>query len=376
MSKKRILSIIVAVVVVVLVIIGVTCKLCGRKAAQEEKARISGVKVETIAPADVNEYFETAGTLKAQSVSEVASRVMGTVTSLKVKQGDAVKAGDVLLELDSKDLVERYKAAQAGYDEAYRSLESAKEKRSLAQTTYTRYKSLAAQNAVAQQQVDEIESQKKVADSEFERASAAAVRASSNLEEAKVTLGYAKVTAPTDGVVTRRNIEVGSMARPGEPLITVEDVSQFRVDINIDERLAGLVKVDMPIDVEIDGIGAGIKGRASEVVPSVDPASRTFLVKVAVPSQERLCTGLHSRVKILTGTRKTLLVPASAVVKKGQLTGVYVVGADKTISYRLVRTGKHYGDKVEVLSGLDAGEMMITEGLDKAVDGGILVEGK
>jgi RND family efflux transporter MFP subunit len=375
MSKKRILLSVIAAVVV-LVIIGVTCNLRGKKAVHDERAGINGVKVETIAASEVNEYFETAGTLKAQSVSEVASRVMGTVTSLKVKQGDRVKTGDVLLELDSKDLMERYKGAQAGYDEAIRSLESAKEKKLLAQTTYARYKTLAQQNAVAQQQVDEIESQKKVADSEFERASAAAARANSNLEEAKVTLGYAKVTAPTDGVVTTRNIEVGSMAQPGVPLITVEDTSQFRVDINIDERLAGLVKVDMPVDVEIDAIGAGIQGRASEVVPSVDPTSRTFLVKVAVPSRERLYTGLHGRVRILTGTKKALLVPEKAVVRKGQLTGVYVVGADNMVSYRLVRTGKRYGDNVEVLSGLSTGEKMITDVVEKAVDGGVLTEGQ
>jgi RND family efflux transporter MFP subunit len=372
MSKKQVLVTIAIAVVAVAATVWTTCYLCRLRTAPEKRAIVSGVTVAVVTPADVDEYFETAGTLNAKVVSQVASRVMGTVTALKVKQGDKVRAGEVLLEIDSKDLNERYKAAQAASDEAAKSLDAARERKSLAETTYERYKRLVAENAVAKQQFDEVESQKKVAEADLERAAAAASRAASNLEEARVTLGYGKVTAPSDGVVTWRNIEEGSMARPGVPLITVEDTSQFRVDINVDERLAGLIKVGMPVDVNVESIGEKVKATVMEVVPSVDPASRTFLVKLLVPNSPRLVTGLHARVYIKTGTRKALLVPEAAVVRKGQLTGIYVVGQDDVVSYRLIRVGKAYDDKVEVLSGLDAGERVITKGAEKAVDGGVL----
>lgn len=375
MTRKHIVLTLIMVVAAIAATVWVTCAICRARKNVEARPVVKGVTVEAISPIKVNEYFETAGTLKAKVVSQVASRVMGTVTALKVKQGDTVKAGQVLLEIDDKDLVERYKAAQAASDEAAKVLDAARERKELAETTYVRYKSLVEQNAVAKQQFDEVASQRKVADADLERAMAAVARAASNLEEAKVTLGYARVTAPTDGVVTWRNIEVGSMARPGEPLITVEDVSQFRVDINVDERLAGMVKVGMPVDVDIESINEQLKAEVMEVVPSVDPTTRTFLVKLLVPNSPRLVTGLHARVHILTGDRKALLVPEPSVVRKGQLTGVFVVGADAIVSYRLIRTGKTFDGKVEVLSGLGEGEKVITAGAEKAVDGGTVENG-
>jgi RND family efflux transporter MFP subunit len=374
-TRKHILSIGLLIVVVAAAAAWVTCVVCRARKSPEARAIVHGVTARSVMPVDVNEYFETAGTLKARTVSQVASRIMGTVTALKVKQGDLVKAGQVLLEIDDKDLVERYKAAQAASDEAGKALDAAKERTSLATTTYARYKTLVEQNAVAKQQFDEVASQLKVTEADLERATAAAARAASNLEEARVTLGYAKVTAPTDGVVTWRNIEVGSMARPGEPLITVEDNSQFRVDINVDERLAGMVKVGMPVDVYTESINERVKAEVMEVVPSVEPTTRTFLVKLLVPNSPRLVTGLHARVHILTGKRKAMLVPEAAVVRKGQLTGVYVVAADSVVNYRLVRTGKTFGDQVEVLSGLGDGEKVVTGGVDRAVDGGVVESG-
>jgi RND family efflux transporter MFP subunit len=373
MSKKLICAGVMIVLVVGTAII--SSYIAGHRKAEgpEQRPEVSGVAVAAAEAADVPEFRETAGTLNARVISEVASRVTGSVTALKVKQGDKVRAGDVLLEIDSRDLEERYKGAQAACEEANKALEAARERKLLAETTYNRYKVLVEQNAVARQQMDEVSSQKRVADSEFERAIAAAARAASGLEEAGVMLGYTKVTAPTDGVVTTRNIEVGSMAQPGVPLITVEDSSEFRVDVNVDERLAGVVKVGQEADVVIESLGAKLKGQVTEVVPSVDPMSRTFLVKIVLPSGKGLCTGLHARVYIPMGTtKKATLVPQAAVVRRGQLTGVYVVNADNIISYRLVRTGRNYADKVEVLAGLTAGERVITDGTDRAVEGGIV----
>jgi RND family efflux transporter MFP subunit len=277
MVRKQILIQVAVAAVVLLAAVGITCFLCKARSAPKDRPVVTGIKYEVITAADVDENFETAGTLKARTVSEVASRIIGTVTAMKVKQGDIVKAGDVLLEIDDKDLSERYKGAQAAHDEATKALDAARERQSLAETTYARYKSLSQQNAIAQQQFDEIASQKKLADSEFARAGAAVAGAESNLQDARLTLGYAKVTAPTNGVVTWRSAEVGSMAHPGEKLITVEDISQFRVDINVDERLAGMVKVGMPVNVSIESIGRKIMAEVTEVVPSVDPMSRSAL---------------------------------------------------------------------------------------------------
>jgi multidrug efflux pump subunit AcrA (membrane-fusion protein) len=114
-----------------------------------------------------------------------------------------------------------------------------------------------------------------------------------------------------------------------------------------------------------------MNGQISEVVPSVDPSTRTFVVKITV-SGAGLKTGLYARVRIPTGKREALTVPASSIVEKGQLTGVYAVDTKDIVSYRLLRIGKNFGDSVEVLSGLVPGDRIIVAGLERAVDGGIM----
>jgi multidrug efflux pump subunit AcrA (membrane-fusion protein) len=115
-----------------------------------------------------------------------------------------------------------------------------------------------------------------------------------------------------------------------------------------------------------------IKGSVTDVVPSVDPVSRSFLVKVGV-KEAGLRNGFYAKVSIPVGKREVLLVPERAVVERGQLNGVYVVDKESVIVYRLVKVGRKYGERLEILSGLNPGERMVVEGVDKAVDGGLAV---
>jgi RND family efflux transporter MFP subunit len=158
-------------------------------------------------------------------------------------------------------------------------------------------------------------------------------------------------------------------------LLTVEDTSGFMVEAAVDEKLSARLKVGTPVNMSIDSLNQTIKGKVSEVVPAIDPMSRTFVVKVTV-SSTGLKTGLYARVRIPTGTRDALKVPVSSVVEKGQLTGVYAIDAKGIIAYRLVRTGKRFGSDVEILSGLNPGDKIIVSGTDKAIDGGMIAEQK
>jgi RND family efflux transporter MFP subunit len=162
------------------------------------------------------------------------------------------------------------------------------------------------------------------------------------------------------------------MAVPGAPLMTVEDNSSYQVDINVDEKLAGRIKPGMGADVLVDSMNAQIRGVVTEVVPSVDPMSRSFLVKIALKA-EGLRNGFYGKVSIPVGKKEALLVPKEAIVERGQLTGVYVVGGDSVMTYRLVKTGREYGERVEILSGLSPDEKVIVKGVGKAVDGGLAV---
>ena len=293
-----------------------------------KRQQVSDVRVEVVTPEEVVEYFETSGTIRARNVSTVASRTMGTITSVRVKEGDRVVAGQLLMTIDDSDVAQRVKAAEKG-------LESAKQQQSLSEVTYRRYRKLYEEKALAGQELDQIETQKKVSDIEYDRAKAM-------LAEARVFQGFTRITSPVAGVVTEKKVDPGSMAVPGAPLLVIEDNSEYRLELNADERLGSSLKAGMEVVVSVETLKKDLSGRITEVVPSVDPASRSFLVKVALRDKD-LKNGYYCKVAIPVGKKQALLVPKKAVVEKGQLTGVYGVGRDSVIAYRLIRVGKPYG---------------------------------
>ena len=213
--------------------------------------------------------------------------------------------------------------------------------------------------------------QKKVSDAEFNRMSQGVERARANLEEARVHHGFTQVRAPISGIVTEKKIEAGSLATPGMPLYTVEDTSQFKIEAAIDEGLMKKVSPGMPAYVLFDKTGEKVNGRITKVVPSIDPASRTFLVEVTLQDRS-LRTGSYGKVLIPQGKKEALRIPVGAIVERGQLTGVFVVDEKGIITYRLIKTGRVYDGLSEVLSGLSKGESIIVSGMEKAVDGGIV----
>jgi RND family efflux transporter MFP subunit len=324
--------------------------------AEVKRQAVTGVTMAEIHPVQVDEYYETSGTVKAKTISVIASRVMGTITSVKVKEGDRVHAGQVLMTVDDRDIAQRVRAAE-------KAVEASKQNKSLMDITYQRYRKLHDEKAISQQEIDQIETQKKVADMEYERASAM-------LAETRIQHGFTRITSPVSGIVTEKKIELGSMAVPGTPILTVEDNSYFRIEANVDERLSGKLKIGMPVDVIIDSIGQETKGWISEIIPAVDPMSRTFLIKVDL-KMPSLKTGIYGKVLIPEGKKEAILAPQKAIVEKGQLVGVYVVDKQGVITYRLIKAGKKYGEQIEVLSGLSGGEKIIVDGVEKAVDGGI-----
>lgn len=355
---RRGIYIVIFIVIAAGVLIG--CKDKVKPGVHEVKReQVTGVKLEVLKPLEVNEYLETSGTVRAKTTSIVASRMMGTVTSLRVKEGDRVGAGQLLLTIDDSDVAQRVKAAE-------KAVEGAKQHQTLSDTTYQRYKKLYDEKALAGQELDQIETQKKVSAIEYERAKAM-------LAEARIYHGFTRILSPTSGIVTEKKIELGSMAMPGIPLLMVEDNSSYRLEVNADEKLAGRLKTGMDVSVFIEALNRELAGKVTEVVPSIDPMSRSFLVKISIKDKD-LKNGYYARVAIPVGKKQVMSVPENAVTEKGQLTGVYTVDKNSVITYRLVRVGKPYGDRVEVLSGLNPEDPVIVDGVEKAVDGGSVTE--
>jgi RND family efflux transporter MFP subunit len=366
-------------VLVLLLAAGLFLLGCGDKvtpgAAPVKRQTISGVSVATLAPATVEEFTEAVGTVKAANTSYVAGRMMGAVTSLLVKEGDAVEKGQLLLTIDDSDVAQKVNAAEAGHREAAKALESAKQNRELTDITYRRYKAMYEEKAISRQEMDQFETQKKMAELEQERVQEMVNRIAAGLSEAKIYLGFTRVTSPVKGVVTEKKTEAGSMAVPGVPLLAVESTAAFHAEVAVDESLSGNLRPGTPVVVSIESINRRIPGKIKEILPAVDPLSRTFIVKVSL-SGAGLRSGLYAKVRIPRGKKEIILAPKAAVVEKGQLTGVYAVDGQGIVTYRLVRIGKEYEENWEILSGLKQDDRIIVHGVEKAVDGGIIENGK
>jgi len=339
---------------------------CAKKESTEiTRPVISGITTINVFQSQADDFYETSATVNSKTSSIVSGMIMGKVTSLRVKEGDRVHAGQLLLTIDSRDTAQKAIGAQAGVKEALKAVESADQNRKLAYKTYQRYKNLYKENVMTRQEFDQISAQKNITDIEYQRALQGVDKARAGLGEIGVYQSYSRVTAPISGIIVEKSIDVGSMAVPGQPLLTIETPSNLELTANIDESLINKVKTGMRVYLESDS--QFLQSKITTVIPKIDPVTRTFKVKIALSG---LKSGQYVKVKIPVSKKESLFVPQKSVVHKGQLTGVYTVDNQNIISYRLIRAGKTFGSNIEVLSGLNSGDKIITSGLDRAVDGG------
>ncbi|HPI92558.1 MAG TPA: efflux RND transporter periplasmic adaptor subunit [Deltaproteobacteria bacterium] len=331
----------------------------GADRADIKRPTVTGVTVTAVSPVQSDKVYEASGTVRSDRTSIIASRVMGSVTSLNVKEGDTVTTGRLLLTLDDTDARQRLRAATMA-------VEAAGQNKDLAEATWKRYQGLFDQQVISRQEMDRVETDRKVAAAEFERAGAMA-------QEAATYLSFTRIVASAPGVVTAKHTDVGSMASPGTPLLTIEGIGDAYVEVHADEGLSGRILPGMGVEVIVDALGKDFHGTVREVLPDIDPRTRTFTVKIDIPDRN-LRTGLFTRARLPVGRKEALVVPAGAIIRKGQLTGVYVVDGSGVISYRLIKEGPESGEGIEVLSGLSAGERIVTGGVERAVDGGAIAE--
>jgi RND family efflux transporter MFP subunit len=336
-----------------------------------ERPRVANVRVEAVQKAEADRYYETAGTIEAVNTSVIASRIMAAVTSVAVEEGDRVAGGQLLATLDNSDLLQKVKAAEAAEREADKALAAAKQNLELTETTVARYRNLFNGKALTRQELDEAETRSKVARLEYERLAAMSQQAGAGLAEARTFLGFSHIIAPYAGIITARHVDSGSMAAPGLPLFTVAGVSELEVAAGVDERFAGRLHTGQPVLVTVAALDRSVTGTIKKIVGAVDPGSRSFTVKIGLTDTD-LQPGLYAKIRVPLADEQVVSVPGDCLVHKGQLIGVYTVGPDNIITYRVVRTGKSREKEIEILSGLNAGEKIITQGMEHAVDGGIL----
>lgn len=288
------------------------------------------------------------GELLAQNTVEVATRMMGHVREVLVREGQTVAAGECLVRIDDTDVLAQQRQAEAALAEARAVLQNA-------ETNLTRFERLFAENSVSRSQLDDVRTGR-------DRARAAVQRAEAGLAEVNVHLGYLRVQAPTAGTVTRRLVDPGDMANPGMPLVILEQRNVMKVRAGISERDIDLVDVGAEVQVAVTSLGTGAVFAApvARITPAANPMSRTFDLEAYLPNVDgRLRSGMFARVEVPVGQRDAVLVPREALHLRGQLTGVWLVDEQGTARLRWVRTGREVGDQVEVIAGLLGGETVV-----------------
>jgi RND family efflux transporter MFP subunit len=276
---------------------------------------------------------EVIGTVRAKIRAAVEAKVTGRITRMTVDLGQPVEAGDLIAEIDAQEIKARLDQALATREQAGQDLK--------------RYTVLLEKQVAARQEFDGAQARFRVAD--------AAVK------EAQAMLGYVEVHAPFTGVISRRLADAGDFASPGKPLVEIENPEVLRFEADVPEALIDRVRRGEELSVRIPSIDGEIKGQIAEIAPSADPNSRTFLVRVDLPHIPGLRAGQFGRAAIPVGDSLSLRVPASSVVVRGQMEMVFLAEGG-TARLRLVKSGKHFGDEIEILSGVTQGERVVSKG--------------
>ena len=381
---------------------------CGKKeegAKPEKIPTIKGVGGEIIKTSTVENYYEAMGTVRSKITSVLSSKILGHIVALHVREGDRVKAGQLLLEIDDRDGNAQIRKARAGLretedmvEEVDRNIQAAEAAnqaveadQSLSLSTYNRYKSLLEKKSVSQQEFDQAEARYRARSAELERTKAQIKsllarreqvlakieQARAEVAAAQISVGYTRIQSPLKGLVSVKQAEVGVLATPGAPLLTIEDDSHYRLEAAVEEAMIGKIRVGDSVGVVIDAFGPEEgSGKVAEISPGSDPASRSGIIKIdLIPKGKKdgprpfLRSGLFGKARFSSGQRTLIAIPAKAVVQRGQLQGVYVVDSANIARVRLIQVGKSYGDRVEVLAGLRDGEKILVEGLEKVQDG-------
>jgi len=316
------------------------CDRSGSSPAAGETLPPAAVQVQTLRVSKQPLAEEVVGTVRARLEARLEARVSGRIEALNVVPGQKVEAGQVLASLHAPELRAR--------------LEQATARRQQAAQDQQRYTALLERKAVTQAEFDAVQAQARVAE--------AAVA------EAESMLGYAEVTAPFAGVITRKAADVGDLATPGKLLLEMEDPSSLRFEADMAEALLGRVKMGQEMRVRLAQVTGSLAGTISELSPVADPATRTFTVKLDLPAMPGLRSGQFGRVSVPVGEGDALVVPSEAVIRRGQLEYVFIEAGGKA-QLRLVKTGRVLNEGVELLAGAMDGERVVVTGAAQLREG-------
>lgn len=287
----------------------------------------------TLAWTEIPETVSVAGSVTSDQIVQISARIQAHVTAVHASAGDEIEAGDLLMQLDDRDLRAERAAAEASLHQA--------------RTEYNRLRSLREVRAATEQEVT-------AAEATFRTATA-------RLDQVEVMLTHTEVNSPLAGLVADRAAEAGSLVYPGQPLFTVYDTQRMRFDAAVPARLVEHVRLGDDVALQLDSLSHPLSGTVYRLVAEKDARTRTRMVQILIDAPDaNLLPGTFGRLLLNVGTRDVLQVPDSAIRRVGQLEKVFVV-ANGHMQTRLIKTGHTRDGETEILSGLAPGETILAD---------------
>lgn len=323
----------------------------------------------------IPEYYEAVGTVRPQRETRIEAQVTARIEEIKVGPGDRVKKGDVIIVLDDREAEARLGQARQGVvqararkSQARQAVSAAEAAHTQASQAYKRVKTYFASQAATTQDLEEADSRFRQSEARLEQArealkeaEAGILHAGNGMEQARIGLDHCRIPAPEGGEVVKRLAEPGDLAFPGKALLSIQSRGTLRLEALVREGLIHRVVLGQDLEVVMGALGRSLAGQVVEVVPSADPRTRTFLVKVGLPTGPDLYPGMFGRLRVPIDDRKAVLLPLNALSRIGQLEMVTVREGDRWERV-YVTTGRVINDRVEILSGLEGGEIVALQG--------------
>jgi membrane fusion protein, multidrug efflux system len=310
----------------------------------------------------VPDVFQVNGSVHSWRTASLSPQVMANVEAISVREGDTVKRGQVLIQMDRSQFVTATERGQAAVQAADHEIAFAQAEMDLAKSDFQRLGILHQKDIISARDYDQARAKLDSSTARFELARANREQAAAALNNDRIQLGYTRILAPFDGIVTERRVDPGVLAAPGVPLLTVEEAGNYRLDVAVDERDLKYLDQGETVQVLFDALSAPpLSARIVQIVPAADPASHSFVVKLDLPHNAGLRSGLFGRAIFTRGEKQAIQVPRAAVLDRGQLQSVYVLGENNTAMLRYVTLGMQSGDHVEVLSGLMPSEVIVSD---------------
>lgn len=323
------------------------------------KEEVIVVKVAKVSTNNTTPFITSSGKVVAENSANISTRIMGYVKKVYVKTGSKVVKGQLLIEINNNDLQAKKLQAQANVYQSEAVFNNS-------QKDLKRFQQLFKENSASQKELDNIIAQFKVSKANL-------TAAKEMLNEVESQFNYFKITAPFDGVIVNKFIEEGNMANPGTILLSVENTNTVKIETMVSEKEITGIKKGAEVKVIISAINTQLKGKIAEISSSSINTGGQFLVTILLDKTNvKVLSGMYATVQFsseIKTTESAVLIPEKAIIKRGQLQGIYTISTSGTAILRWLRLGKKQGENVEVISGLTNGETYIVSSTSKLFNG-------